>query len=148
MSADNILSQTAAIEGANKAILGIKQVHDEAPDALPTLPCSLRYLRRGNFSASRGLGRHNIHHFIVEVHLARARPGGLPEADKRARKLPERFQDLYANNLSLNGSCDVSGFEEENSWVYGALDWMGEETIGVRFYMWAKEMLDPITVNL
>ena len=147
MSLDNILRQTAAIEEANKVTLGLRQVHDRCPEELHSFPCSLRYARTGDFHHSRGLGRHNIHHFVIEVHLQRARPGGLAEAERRAIVMIERYQNLYAANLSLNGSCDVSNFELP-SYEYGRLEWHGIETFGVRFRLWAKEMLDPITVNL
>lgn len=147
MSLDNILRQTAAIEEAAKATLGLKQVHDRCPEELMSTPCSLRYARSGEFHHSRGLGKHNIHHFVIEVHWPRGLPGGLAEAERRAIVMIERFQILYAANLSLNASCDVSNFDLP-SWEYGELEWAGTDTFGIRFYVWAKEMLDSITVNL
>jgi len=147
MSMDNILTQQAAIEQAARATLGIAHAYDEAPDELRYWPCSVRYLRTGDLEYSKALGGKSIHHWIVEVHFERARPGGLAECDKRARVMIERFRDLYAANLSLNGSCDVSGFDKP-SWEYGRLEWTGTDTIGFRMYVWAKEMLDGLTVEL
>jgi hypothetical protein len=145
----NIFTKSAALEEVNKATLGITHAYDDSPETigLGNFPAAIRYPKSGDFEHSRGLGRHNIHHFVVEVHIERGRPGGLAECEKRARVFIEKYQNLYAGNLSISGTCDVSGFDKP-SWEYGYLEWGDEKTIGVRFYMWAKEMLDSITVNL
>jgi len=148
VSLANILTQAAVLEQANRVALGIKHAYDEAPETLRWWPCSMRYPVSGEFHHSRGWGKHNIHRWVVEVHIKRAKPGGLTEVDRQARQIIEAYQLLYSNNLSINDSCDFSGFEKPVSWEYGRLEWAGEVTFGIRFWMWAKEMLDDIPVNL
>jgi len=147
MSLSNILTQSAAIEEAAKATLGIAHAYDESPDELGWWPCTVRYPRTGDLEYSKGLGGKSIHHWVVEVHFERARIGGLERCEALARATVERFRDVYARNLTLNGSCDISGFDKP-SWEYGRLIWADTETIGVRFYLWAKEMLDSVSVEL
>jgi len=149
MTLANILTQTAALEEANKVALGIKKAYDDAPEDIGPgqYPAAIRYPRTGDLEYSLGLGAKSVHHFIVEVHLQRGRPGGLAECEKRARVLIEKYRDLYAANLSLNGSCDTSGMDKP-SYEYGFLEWGETTNIGVRFNIWAKEMLDGITVSL
>jgi len=147
MSLANILSQSADLEEAAKATLGIAHAYDESPEELRYWPCSVRYPRTGDLEYSLGLGAKSLHHFIIEVHFERGRPGGLAECEAKARVLIERYRDLYAANLTIGGSCDTSGFDKP-SYEYGRLEWAGIETIGIRFNLWAKEMLDGLTVSL
>jgi len=158
MSLPAILSATAALENvpANKALLGINHAYDEPPEALDAhnLPVAVRYSEGApQMSASRLLGRYNIYHFKIEVHFPR---GILQEAVRLTLPCIRAYQNLYAANLSIRdpatglATCDVSGFREPAfegpvllSYKEGA-----PVTLGVIFYMWAKEMLDPITVNL
>jgi len=152
MSLPAILSATAALENvpANKALLGINHAYDEPPEALDAhnLPVAVRYSEGApQMSASRLLGRYNIYHFKIEVHFPR---GLLQEAVALTLPCIRAYQNLYAGNLSISGTCDVSGFREPAfegpvllSYKEGA-----PVTLGIIFYLWAKEMLDDITVNL
>lgn len=147
MSLATILTQSAALEQAARATLGIAHAYDEAPEELRYWPCTVRYPRTGDLEYSLGLGAKSIHHFVIEVHFERGRPGGLAACEALARVTIEKFRDLYAANLTINGSCDRSEFDKP-SYEYGELKWGVTDTIGVRFFLWAKEMLDGITVKL
>lgn len=142
----DVLSATAAIETAAMASLGLRRVYNTPPEALEIFPCSVRYARSGSLTASKGFGRHNLHHFIIEVHLERARPGGLQITDALARPFVEKFHELYAANLSLNGTCEYCTFEDV-SYEAGGLSWGKVDTYGIRFYLWAK-VQGAITVEL
>jgi len=145
---DDILRASAELEEANKAVLGLTKVYDHPPESLEQFPCSVRYGMGGTLRHSRGLGLDNLFYFRVEVHVERARPGGLAHADQKLMPFIRAIQRLYAANLSLNGACDICEFEQPNSFEYGELEWGGVKTLGVRFNMWAKYMLAPITVDL
>lgn len=146
MTLKNILTQSAALEQAARATLGIAHAYDEATETPRYWPFSARYPDTGDLEYSLGLGAKSMHHFIIEVHFERARPGGLAACEALARATIEKFRDLYAANLTIKGSCDRSGFDKP-SYEYRAMDWYGTKTIGVRFHMFAKEMLDGITVK-
>lgn len=150
MSLPAILTASAALETANLAALGINHAYDEPPEALDVhnLPVAVRYSEgAAQMSASRLLGRYNIYHFKIEVHFPR---GVLQEAVALTLPCIRAYQDLYAGNLSISGTCDVCGFREPA--FEGPLLLRYKEghpvTIGVIFYMWCKEMLDDVTVNL
>jgi len=148
MSLPAILTASAVLEEANKVALGINHAYDEPPEAIMDLPVAIRYSEGAPFmSASRLLGRYNLYDFKIEVHFAR---GVLQEAVEDTLPVIEAYQMLYANNLSISGTCDVSGFREPA--MEGPLVLRYKEghdiTIGIIFYLWAKEMLDDITVNL
>jgi len=148
MSLPAILTASAALEEANKVALGINHAYDEPPEAIMDLPVAVRYSEGASqMSASRLLGRYNLYDFKIEVHFPR---GILQEAVELTLPIVEAYQTLYANNLSISGTCDVSGFREPA--MEGPLLLRYKEglpvTIGIIFYMWAKEMLDDITVNL
>jgi len=150
----DIRNATAALEEVNKAALGLRKVYVEPPDSLEQFPCSVRYTSGpGTLRHSRGLGQDNIYRWVIEVHHRRAQIGGLQFVDREVTPFIERFQELYAQNLSLTGTCDVSGFgnspdDAEGSYEFFSAEWNGVKTLGVRFNMWAKYMLAPITVDL
>jgi|GEM_PF-2769792 len=150
MSLPLILTASAALENANLAALGINYAYDEPPEALDVhnLPVAVRYSEGApQMSASRLLGRYNIYHFKIEVHFPR---GVLQEAVKLTLPCIRAYQDLYAGNLSISTTCDVSGFREpafEGPVLLRYKEGM-PVTVGIIFYLWAKEMLDDITVNL
>lgn len=148
MSLPAILTASAALENANKVALGINHAFDEPPEVLLDFPVAVRFAESTpQMEASDLLGRYNLFHFKIEVHLAR---GELLESYANALALIRAYQNLYAANLSIGSTCDVSGFREPACsgpvWLrYGP----GKvESIGVVFYMWAKEILDDITVAL
>jgi hypothetical protein len=95
------------------------------------------------------MGQNNIYRFRIEVHTERARVGGLQFAEEILGQFPEAFQELYAANMSILGSCDYATFEDEqDSYQYLEGEWNGVKTLFVRFNMWAKFILAPITVDL
>lgn len=150
MSLPAILTASAALENANLVALGINHAYDEPPEALDVhnLPVAVRYSEGGaQMSASRLLGRYNIYNFKIEVHFPR---GVLQEAVALTLPCIRAYQDLYAGNLSISGTCDVCNFREPA--FEGPVLLRYKEghpvTIGIVFYMWAKEMLDDVTVNL
>jgi len=150
MTLPAILTASAALENANLAALGIKHAYDEPPEALDVhnLPVAVRYSEGApQMSASRFLGRYNIWHFKIEVHFPR---GVLQESYAMALACIEPYQTLYAANLSISGSCDVSGFREPacSEPMYLRFKEGHPVTVGIIFYLWAKEMLDDITVSL
>ena len=149
MSLPNILTASAALENTNLAALGIKHAFDTPPEALTALPVAVRFAEgTAQMHASRSMGRYNIWNFKIEVHWPR---GVIWEAVAQCFPTIEAYQTLYSANLSISASCDVSGFREpacEGPVVlrYSPID--ATETIGVIFYLWAKEILDDITVAL
>ncbi len=148
MSLPAILTASAALENANKTALGINHAFDTPPETLPDLPVAVRFAEpTAQMEASRLLGRYNIYNFKIEVHLAR---GVLLESYATALAVIRAYQDLYAANLSISGTCDVCGFREPACEGPVRLRYGTEtqETIGIIFYMWAKEMLDDVTVSL
>lgn len=146
---DAILRATAELEQANIADLGLEKVYDRPPEVLERFPCSVRYGTRGTLRASAGLGQENIYRFRIEVHTKRAEIGGLQYAEEILGQFVEAYQELYAANMSILGSCDYATFEEEaDSYEYLEGEWNGVKTRFVRFNMWAKFMLAPITVSL
>lgn len=151
MSLPLILTASATLENANLVALGINHAYDTPPETLvgANLPISVRFAEpTAQMSASRLLGRYNIYHFNIEVHFAR---GVLQESVANVLPIIRAYQDLYANNLSILTTCDVSGFREPACTGPIVLRYRpGDKatTIGIIFHMWAKEMLDPITVNL
>lgn len=146
---DAIMRATAALEQANIAALGLTKVYDRPPDVLEKFPCSVRYSTAGTLRASLGLGQDNIHRFRIEVHTERARIGSIAFAEEILVPFVERYQELYAANLSLSGTADVSNFDTEGD-SYRILEgeWNGTKTYFLRFELWAKYMLAPITVSL
>lgn len=149
----DIRDASAALEEANRMTLGLEKVYSRPPESLEQFPCSVRYTLSGTLRHSLGLGQDNIYRFVIEVHTERARPGGLQWADEVLMPFVERFQELYAQNLSISGTCDVSGFgrgpyEEDLAFEFLEAEWNGVKTLCCRFYMWAKYMLAPITVDL
>ena len=148
MSLPAILTASAALENANKVALGINHAYDEPPETLTDFPVAVRFAEATQqLHGSRFLGRYNLFHFKIEVHFAR---GVLQDSYASVLQAIEAYQDLYTANLSISGTCDVSGFREpamEGPVVlkYGPST---VESIGVIFYMWAKEILDDITVSL
>ena len=148
MSLPLIFAAMAALENANSVALGINHAYAPPPEVFTDLPVAVRYNETPEFlTASRLLGRYNKYHIKVELHFAR---GVLQESYPVALACIEPFQVLYANNLSISGTCDVSRFREPP--YDGPMYLRHKEgqpiTIGIIFYMWAKEMLDDITVNL
>lgn len=151
MSLPAILTASAALENADAALaaLGFRQAFDEPPETImQSIPCSVRFPEPApQMSASRLLGRYNIHNFKIEFHFPR---GVLHSAVEDLLPVIEAVQNLYAGNLTISGTCDVSGFREpayegpiEVRYASGQ-----PITLAIIFYMWAKEMLDDITVNL
>jgi len=150
MSLPAILTASAALETANKAALGINHAYDEPPEALDAhnLPVAVRYSEGAEFmTASRQMGRYNKYHFKIEVHFPR---GVLQEAVKLTLPVIRAYQDLYAANLTISGTCDVCNFREPPYEGPVLLKYKegAPVTVGIIFYLWAKEMLDDITVNL
>ena len=148
MSLPAILTASAALENVNKVALGINHAFDTPPSVLLDLPVAVRFAEQTpRMEASRLLGRYNIFHFKIEVHLAR---GVLPESYATALNVIRAYQDLYAGNLSISATCDVCGFREPACEGPVRMRYGTEtvESIGVVFYLWAKEILDDITVNL
>ena len=146
---DDILRATAALEQANIADLGLNKVYDRPPDSLERFPCSIRYGIAGTLRASLGLGQDNIYRFRIEVFTERARAGGLQFADSILMPFVEAYQELYAANLSILGTCDVSGFDTEgDSFFFLEVEFNEVKLLRLRFEMWAKYMLAPITVSL
>jgi len=112
------------------------------------LPVAVRYNETPEFmTASRQMGRYNKYYIKVELHFPR---GVLQESYALALACIEPYQNLYAANLSISGTCDVCNFREPP--YDGPLELRYKEghpvTIGVIFYLWVKEMLDDVTVNL
>ena len=148
MSLPAILTASAALENANKVALGINHAFDTPPENLADLPVAVRFSEGApQLEASRLMGRYNLFHFKIEVHLAR---GVLLESYATALAVIQAYQTLYAGNLSISATCDVSGFREpacegpvRMRYGTGTI-----ETIGVVMYMWAKEILDDIVVDL
>ena len=148
MSLPAILTASAALENVNKVALGINHAFDTPPETLADLPVAVRFAEQTpRMEASRLMGRYNIFHFKIEVHLAR---GVLLESYANALPVIRAYQDLYAGNLSISATCDVCGFREPACDGPVRMRYGTEtvESIGVVFYMWAKEILDDITVNL
>jgi len=148
MSLPEILAASAALENLNLVALGINHAYDEPPEVLTDLPVAIRFAEpTPRMEASDLMGRYNIFHFKIEVHLAR---GILLESYANALPVIRAYQDLYAGNLSISGTCDVCGFREPACDGPVRLRYGTEtvETIGIVFYLWAKEILDDITVNL
>jgi len=148
MSLPAILTASAALENANRVALGINHAFDTPPEILSDLPVSVRFAESTPMMHGSGMmGRYNIYNFKIEVHWPR---GILLEAVEKCFPTIRAYQDLYTANLSISGTCDVSGFREPACdgpvrLKYGP---ESEETIGIIFYMWAKEILDDITVAL
>jgi len=138
MSLANILTKSAELENANLVALGIDYAYDEPPEAIRRWPCSIRYAQTGSLEASKGDGRHNLHTFIIEVHFRRAREGGLESVQRLALPVVDAYQTLYAANLKLLGACDLIVFDSP-AYEVRELDWGGDLTYGVRFWMVAKE---------
>ena len=148
MSLPAILTASAALENANKIALGINHAFDTPPETLADMPVAVRFAEpTERLEASRLMGRYNIFHFKIEVHLAR---GVLLESYATALAVIQAYQTLYAGNLSIGATCDVSGFREPACEGPVRMRYGTEtvETIGVVFYLWAKEILDDITVDL
>ena len=148
MSLPAILTASAALENANLAALGITHAFDTPPEVLTDLPVSLRFAESTpQLHGSRLMGRYNIYDFKIEVHWPR---GVLPEGIQQCYDTMEAYQDLYSANLSIGGTCDVSGFREPavEGPVYLRYGTAAVETIGFIFHLWAKEILDDITVAL
>lgn len=151
MSIDAILAASAALENgdAGLAALGFRHAFDEPPETIDqSLPCSVRYQEgMPKLCASRSMGRYNLHNFKIEVHFPR---GVLQTAYNNVQPILEAFQTLYAANLSIGGTCDVSGFREpacDGPYILKYAE-KQPETLGYIFYMWAKEIYDGITVDL
>lgn len=148
MSLPAILTASAALENANKVALGINHAFDTPPENLADLPVAVRFSEGApQLEASRLMGRYNLFHFKIEVHLAR---GVLLESYATALAVIQAYQTLYAGNLSISATCDVSGFREPACEGPVRMRYGTEtiETIGVVFYLYAKEILDDITVDL
>ena len=148
MSLPAILTASAALENANKIALGINHAFDTPPEMLADMPVAVRWAEGAQrLEASRLMGRYNIFHFKIEVHLAR---GVLLESYATALAVIQAYQTLYAGNLSIGATCDVSGFREPacEGPVWLKYETETVQTIGVVFYLWAKEILDDITVDL
>jgi len=148
VSLPNILTASAALENDNKAALGIEHAYDTPPEVLVTLPVAVRFAEQAwQLHGSRFLGRYNLWHFKIEVHLAR---GELMDSMVNALDVIEAYQTLYTANLSISGTCDVSGFREPACEGPVRLRYGPEtpETIGVIMYFWSKEILDNIVVDL
>ena len=148
MSLPTILTASAALENANKVALGINHAFDTPPETLADLPVAVRFSEGApQLEASRLMGRYNLFHFKIEVHLAR---GVLLESYATALAVIQAYQTLYAGNLSISATCDVSGFREPACEGPVRMRYGTEtiETIGVVFYLYAKEILDDITVDL
>ena len=143
-----ILTASATLENANLAALGIKHAFDTPPEVLTDLPISMRFAEPSpELHGDRLVGRHNIYEFKIEVHWPR---GVLQEGVQQCFGTIEAYQDLYSANLNIGGTCDVSGFREPAAEgpVYLRYGTPAVETVGFIFYMWAKEILDDITVAL
>jgi hypothetical protein len=148
MSLPAILTASAALENANLVALGINHAYDEPPEVILDFPVAVRFAEATEqMEASDLLGRYNLYNFKIEVHFPR---GVLQESTATALACIRAYQNLYAANLSIGSTCDVSGFRKPACsgpvWLrYGP----GKvESEGIIFYMWAKEMLDDITVSL
>jgi len=147
MSLPAILAASAALENLNLVALGINHAYDEPPEVLTDLPVAIRFAEpTPRMEASDLMGRYNIFHFKIEVHLAR---GILQDSYASALSVIRAYQNLYAANLSIGGTCDVCGFREPACEGPVRLRYGTDvvETIGIVFYMWAKEILDDITVG-
>ena len=148
MSLPAILTASAALENANLAALGINHAFDTPPEVLTDFPVSVRFAERAEqLHGSRSMGRYNLYHFKIEVHWPR---GILHEGVQQCFGTIEAYQNLYTANLSISGTCDVSGFREPACEGPVRLKYGSNtpETIGIIFYMWAKEILDDITVDM
>lgn len=147
MTIEAILSASAALENANLATLGIAIAHDEPPEQLMDLPAAVRFSEGAEqLHGSRLIGRYNLYNWKIEVHFPR---GVLQEAVELVLPVIRAYQDLYMGNLSISGTCDVNNFREPAYEGPVVLRYpRSEETIGVIFYMQAKEILDDITVDL
>ena len=148
MSLPAILAASAALENLNLVALGINHAYDEPPEVLTDLPVAIRFAEpTARMEASDLMGRYNIFHFKIEVHLAR---GILQDSYASALSVIRAYQNLYAANLSIGGTCDVCGFREPACEGPVRLRYGTDvvETIGIVFYMEAKEILDDITVSL
>lgn len=156
MSLPAILTASAALEQADPALglLGFRHAFDEPPETImQSIPCSVRFPEPADqLHGSRLIGRYNLHNFKIEFHVAR---GVLHSAVANALPYIEAVQNLYTANLSIKdalgvATCDVSGFrspayEGPVEVRYGS----GQPiTIAIIFYMWAKEILQDITVSL
>jgi len=147
MSLPAILAASAALETLNLIALGINHAYDEPPEVLTDLPVAIRFAEpTPRMEASDLMGRYNIFHFKIEVHLAR---GILQDSYASALSVIRAYQNLYAANLSIGGTCDVCGFREPACEGPVRLRYGTDvvETIGIVFYMWAKEILDDIAVG-
>ena len=72
MSLPAILAASAALENLNLVALGINHAYDEPPEVLTDLPVAIRFAEpTARMEASDLMGRYNIFHFKIEVHLAR-----------------------------------------------------------------------------
>lgn len=148
MSLPAILTASAALENANLAALGIKHAFDTPPETLTDLPVAVRFAEgTPQMHGSRMMGRYNLYNFKIEVHWPR---GVLWEGIEQCFGTVEAYQDLYAANLNIGATCDVSGFREPavEGPVYLRYGTPAVETIGFIFYMWAKEILDDLWVDL
>ena len=150
MPLPTILTASAALENANLAALGITHAFDTPPETLDgaKLPVAVRFPEgTPQLEGSRLLGRYNLYNWKIEVHWPRA---DLQKAVANCFPTIRAYQDLYMANLSISGTCDVSGFREPGCEGPVRLRYGPDvvETIGIIFYMWSKEILDDITVEL
>jgi len=144
---EDILKASADLEEENKNTLGLKKVcrWEDIPESISDFPCSIRYAEEGITKVGAGFGKTAHRRFYVEVLMRR---GHVPDTMATLIPMIEGFEDLYASDLSLGGTCDQLEFLEP-FWRFGEREYpeaSGQKHLILLFHFEAKETAS-ITVS-
>lgn len=134
---DAVLEIAAVI----RAVAGIKQAPNYAPDQINHFPFALVYPRVGMFETAPIEVQTGLHTMVVEVHIEKQ---FLPSDIARVIGFIDSVP-LALHTALRDGDFSVVQTWERIRYEFGKLDWGGTETMGVRFYIEGVKVQATIT---
>ena len=105
----DIMEAMATLEEDNKAKLGLSKVYDWNDElSFNDFPMSLRFPASGTTQQGASIG--SIEHYTINVDILVERGAHLASRLNELVPILEGIHDLYADNKSVSGTCEVLSF--------------------------------------
>lgn len=132
MALETIITGAALVAAG---LVGVRRVHDKAPDSLNELPAIVFAADTGDLKYPRPANLREIKHQL-KLLLFVNRGGDFKEAETELRPYVQRVIELFDQNITLGGAATASGITR---YEYGILTYAEVDYLGITFNLTAEE---------
>jgi hypothetical protein len=126
----------ADVQRIVRGVEGIRKAPDSPPEKLGVYPYSVCYPRSGDTNLEYGMIK-GLHTIWLEIHIARKdMPRDTDRAMEYIKKVYSAIWEEYADsNSQFRDVLGGEGAIDNISYTFGVLNWLGIDTVGVRFFI-------------